>query len=213
MDHHAFDSRCAVDFRNLKLPVSRSDALGILLRAGFRVAREDIISLARSCIGKSGYKRGARLKESPGIVDCSSFTQWLYGRCGIEIPRRTIQQHGSGQSLAPGSYIRKGDLIFTAGTRNYYLDNPSRGVGHVAIATGTGTVIHAVNKCKGVKESNIEPLIYGSDKFRGIRRIVDDWDELIVLETPEDRDVRTSDDIRWIVLQNLTRGNEYIFFT
>lgn len=201
MNHHAFGNRCAVDFRGLKLPISRSDALGILLRAGFRVAREDIISLARSCIGKSGYKRGARIGEAPGTVDCSSFIQWLYGRCGIEIPRRTIQQREFGRAAAPED-VRKGDLVFATGTKNYYLDDPARGVGHVAVATGDGTVVHAVSRCKGVKESPLKVLTRES-RFRGVRRIVDDWDELIVLETPEDRDVRTSDDIRWIVLQNL----------
>jgi len=202
MNFHARNGRCAVDFRRLGLPVPGDRALEILRRLGFREETVDIVTLARERIGLTSYRRGASPNKAPNVVDCSSFTQWLFGQCGIELPRRSIQQRECGRALAVDD-IRRGDLVFTtSGYRNYYWNDPADGVGHVAIATGDDTVVHARNSAKGVTESSLDCLTE-RHRFRGARRLVEDWVSLVTLVIPADREIISSDDIRWIVLQSL----------
>jgi hypothetical protein len=201
MNFHEFNGRCAVSLKTLDLPASREEIVSTLYRLEFRIVNVDIVAQAQSCIRFSEYRRGARISEAPQVFDCSSFIQWLYGRCGIEIPRRTIQQREFGRKIEVAR-IKRGDLVFTTGTRNYYLDDPEDNVGHVAMATSDGSVIHAVNSHGGVKESPVSNLT-ASRKFRGARRIVEDWGDLMTLVPPPRWEVRTSDDVRWILLQHL----------
>lgn len=91
--------------------------------------------------------------------------------------------------------------MFVSGYRDYFISNPSEGVGHVGMATGEGTIIHAANKKSGVIEVPLADFC-GND-FRGVTRIVPDLSRLLVFETPLEREVETSDDIRWIIAQRL----------
>ncbi len=199
--YQAVGNRCAVDFEALQLPIPWSKALRLLVEGGFRPIEVDVITFARHCIGRSRYQRGARPSHAPAVVDCSSFTKWLYGQCGIWLPRRSIQQREYGEAIARGR-IAAGDLVFVSGAKNYYLENPTDGVGHVGIATGTGTVIHAANRKVGVVESPLDAFV-GVRGFRGARRYVPIDHKVLTLQTPIAREVETSDDIRWIVLQSL----------
>lgn len=201
MEYRAVGNRCAVDIGALSLPLSESRIITILLNNGFKAIDVNIISLARQCIGKSIYRRSARPSEAPGVMDCSSFMKWLYGERGIWLPRRTIQQRELGEVVV-ASKIIAGDLIFVSGKINYYLDNSLDGVGHVGIATGKGTVIHAANTKAGIIESPLEDFL-GEDKFRGIRRYIPKNRRVITLETPAEREVETADDIKWIIVQSL----------
>jgi hypothetical protein len=120
---------------------------------------------------------------------------------GIWLPRRSIQQREYGVAVDLKELVA-GDLVFCTGRLNYYDSDPSDGVGHVGMAIDSGTIIHAANSKLGVIESSVETFI-GSDKFRGARRIIPVGLPIVTLETPLERDVESSDDIKWIVLQNL----------
>ncbi len=200
----AYGNRCAISFRELRLPVSDAEALAILQKKKFHVVRADILGLARSVVGKAQYKRGSRLYEAPFYFDCSSLAGWLYGQLGIRIPRRSIQQFKFGVN-ASIQELRAGDLVFVSGHIDYYYVDKAKGVGHVGIATGEGTIIHAANRKYGVVESAVSAFI--GDKFRGVRRIIQDFGELITLETPPEREIVNSADIRWVILQNLKAGS------
>jgi hypothetical protein len=202
MQYRAVLNRCAVHVPSLNLSISPEDALRILRNKGFKVLEVDMLVLARSCIGTSVYRRGARPSEAPATVDCSSFIKWLYGQRGIWLPRRSIQQRGCGIPVSVDE-IRAGDVVFFSGWIDYYDTNPEDGVGHVGIATGEETVIHAANRDKGVVESRLHYFVEG--KFRGVRRYLPD-DTVLTLETPHERGVETSDDLRWIVVQSLGKG-------
>jgi len=199
MQYRAVGNRCAVNLRSLNLPMSDKEALAILASKGFEVLDVDLITLARQCIETSKYRRGARPSDAPLIVDCSSFVKWVYGQLGLWLPRRSIQQRELGKSI-PIHKITKGDVIFVSGWIDYYYNDPSDGVGHVGIATGEGSVIHAANKNENVMESSIDSFI-DRIKFRGARRYISR--NTITLKTPPEREVETSDDIRWIILQSL----------
>ncbi len=206
MEYRAVGNRCAIILDSLNLPISHEETLAILKKKGFGVLAVDMLSLARHCVGVSRYRRGARLYEAPSVVDCSSLVKWLYGERGIWLPRRSIQQRELGESVDLGELVL-GDIVFVSGWIDYYDQNPSDGVGHVGVATGEGSIIHAANSKINIIEGPVAEFI-GKNKFRGARRYISRGAEVITLETPPNREVEIADDIRWIVLQSLGKARE-----
>ena len=202
MKYRAVGTRCAVIIQDLKLPISDREALRILKQNGFRVIEVDLIALARNCVGQSIYNRGARPSEAPAIVDCSSFTKYLYGQRGIWLPRRSIQQREYGEIVSISDIVG-GELVFVSGWINYYYNHPSDGVGHVGIATDQKTVVHAADKTTGIVESPIDKFVE-KNRLRGIRRYIPLDRKVITLETPPRREVEITDDLRWIILQSFS---------
>lgn len=202
MMYRATGNRCAVCFEDLHLPISPEKCLVLLQKKGFATIDVDLVSLARACIGQAEYRRGARLSNAPNVFDCSSFTKWLYGQMGIWLPRRSIQQREFGV-VVPKEELCAGDLVFVSGWIDYYLCDSADGVGHMGIVTENRTVIHAANKKVNLIESSFENFI-GENNFRGIRRILPRNQKIYTLITPPEREIEWSDDIRWVILQNLS---------
>ena len=201
MEYRAVGNRCAVILDSLHLPISHEETLIILNHKGFVLVEVDIIALARQCIGISQYRRGARPSEAPLVVDCSSFIKWLYAQRGIWLPRRSIQQRELGEVVNLDELVA-GDVVFISGRIDYYHDDPANGVGHVGIATGYGTVVHAADRKVNVVESPLDKFV-GETKFRGARRYISQNVEVLTFETPLNREVEVADDIKWIILQQL----------
>ncbi len=199
MDYRAVNGRCAADIADLRLPLSEDEALALLGHLGFDLVEVDPVEIARSRVGVSTYRRGARMREAPRVFDCSGFAKWVYGACGIWLPRRSIQQRECGIAI-PVLEIEAGDVVFVSGRIDYYFDDPEDGVGHVGIATSEGTVVHAANTARGVVEDPFEDFA-PPGKLRGIRRYRAPGTRVFAI--PPDREVETSDDLRWIALQNL----------
>jgi len=200
MNIRSVENRCVVDLSAFTLPCNSAAAIATLNRLGFDTVDVNVIEIARSCIGQSIYRRGARQKEAPETVDCSSFVKWLYGMRGYWLPRRSIQQRELGTPV-PYEKIMSGDLVFTSGYIDWYDTDPSDGVGHVGIATPDATVIHAANRRSGVVESPLERFVHSG--FRGARRYFPHDREMTTLIVPPLVDVECSDDIRWILLRSL----------
>jgi cell wall-associated NlpC family hydrolase len=198
----AVGKRCGVVLQDLGLPVSDGHALEDLTRAGFKVVPVSLVELARSRIGVSTFARKAQVREAPNKVDCSSFIKWLYGQLGVWIPRRTIQQWLFGQPVELAQ-VAAGDLVFTRGLHTYYTDDYGHEVGHVGLATGQDTVVHAANSQSGVTESPMQAFCKRPG-LTGVRRVVP-LDRVVTLEVPDHREVETSDDLRWMLLSSQTR--------
>lgn len=203
MEYRAVRNRCAVNLDLLDLPISVEEALLVLIDKGFKVLEIDPILLARQCIKISTYRRGAKPSEAPIVVDCSSLIKYLYGQSGIWLPRRSIQQRELGVDV-PFDQILRGDVVFVSGWINYFNNDPSDGVGHVGIATGEGTVIHAANRKANVIESSLESFV-DKTNFRGVRRYIPKDQTVVTLQTPVNREVEMADDVRWIILQSLPK--------
>jgi len=203
MEYRAVGNRCAVILDSLRLPTSREEILTILNQKGFVLVEVNIIALARQCIGTSQYCRGAQSSEAPTIVDCSSFIKWLYAQRGIWLPRRSIQQRELGEAINLDELVA-GDVVFVSGWIDYYHDDPANGVGHVGVATGDGTVIHAADRQAHVVEIPLDKFV-NKTKLRGARRYMPKDVEVLTFETPLDREVEIADDIRWIILQSLPK--------
>jgi len=189
----AVGNKCAVDFESFHLPISTEDALRRLWDKGFRVVNVDLEAMARSCIGKSLYRRGTGFYEAPNVVDCSTFTKWVYAKAGIWLPRHSIDQKNLGK---PVDWIESGDLLFIEGAKPYW-DSEDEKIGHVGICTEDQTVIHAANSERGVVEDPISCF----EKIRAIRRIKPK--SVITLESPTNRPIEWSGEIKRILCQRL----------
>lgn len=204
--YRAVGDRCAVDLGRLLLAISEEQALAVLRELGCEVLEVDPIAIARSCIGRSTWRRGARMHEAPSVVDCSSFMKWVFGQVGIWIPRRSIQQRdcrgNGGHAVNDRDDVLPGDLVFVSGFRDHYDIDPSQGVGHVGIVTSDRAVVHAANSQLGIIESLLEEFLY-LNNFRGARRMIPDGRTVLTLQTPPEREVETEDDLRWMILQRM----------
>ena len=128
--------------------------------------QEKILEVAKSLIG-TPYKYAAKPEEIPQFLDCSSFTQEVFKKIDIEIPRSTILQAAhAGTEIPLTVELKEGDLLFFRGSKGHYNDElfPDREIyiGHVAIYAGDGKAIHASSP-KGVVEENIQSI----EKDRG----------------------------------------------
>lgn len=135
--------------------------------------REEILNLAYSFLG-TPYKYAAAPEDIPHYFDCSSFTQYLYRKIGIELPRSTILQATAGKTVDFLKDLEVGDLLFFRGTKGHYNDELFPGkeicIGHVAIWSGDGKVIHA-SSSRGVAEMKIEEVISSCGPVVLIKRI------------------------------------------
>ncbi len=198
----AVGNRCAANLAQMNLPMSIADALETISRKNIKPIEVDLIALARSCIDSTRYRLGVDRSEAPAVVDCSTFTAWLYGQRGIWLPRRTIQQRACGQPVTLAE-VAAGDLVFASGCNNYYETDPAEGVGHVGMATGQGTVIHAAGPRVGVKEVPLE-VFQSPATFRGARRYITVPQQTMTFYCP-DEPIEISDDLRWLILRQLEK--------
>lgn len=86
--------------------------------------------------------------ESPSGFDCSGYTQYIFNKIGIKLPRTAYEQSKVGTEVK-GS-LQKGDLLF-------FNTDPSRGipVTHVGVYLEHGKFIHAASKSKGIIISSL----------------------------------------------------------
>ncbi|MDA8351626.1 MAG: C40 family peptidase [Firmicutes bacterium] len=81
------------------------------------------------------YKLGAEYPES-GKFDCSSFTQYVFAKNGVKLPRTAEPQSKVGKEV-PRSQLQKGDLVFFKLKGKEHL-----GIEHVGIYAGDGKLLH-----------------------------------------------------------------------
>lgn len=104
--------------------------------------RASVISYAKQFLGNRYVWGGTSLTNG---VDCSGYTQGVFRKFGISLPRTSREQARVGTTIS-SSQAQAGDLVFY-GSGSY--------INHVAIALGNGQVIHASNARTGIKISNM----------------------------------------------------------
>lgn len=126
--------------------------------------RQKVIEVAKQYIGAK-YKFGATLADAPDYFDCSSYTQLVFRKVGIELPRVSRDQAARGTTVKS---LTKGDLLFFT---NYDLYSDGR-VSHVGIYMGDGNMIHA-STSKGVTiTANVLSNPYWSKNYLFSKRII-----------------------------------------
>ena len=104
------------------------------------------------------YRNGG---DSLDGFDCSGFTQYVFARHGIALPRETRDQYWVGDEI-PDEAIEAGDLLF--------FSTISSGPSHVAIAIGWDEFVHAPSSA-GVVRVERRSARYWSERYLGARRI------------------------------------------
>lgn len=100
-----------------------------------------IVDYAKQYVGNPYVYGGNSLTNG---VDCSGFTQQVFGDNGISLARTAADQSQGGQDVNMND-LQAGDLLF--------YDNGGY-IGHVAIYNGDGTVTHASNEQTGITISD-----------------------------------------------------------
>lgn len=100
---------------------------------------EELTTLAKKYLGGK-YVWGG---ETPKGFDCSGYTQYIFKKIGINLPRTAYEQSKTGEEVR-GS-LHKGDLLF-------FNTDHSRGipVTHVGVYLENGKFIHAAGRKKGI---------------------------------------------------------------
>jgi len=79
------NSRCIFDLRWCDaLPGGREMVRHIIFnKLGMTEIGADPVRIARKRVNRGRYVLGAKRSQAPNTVDCSSFTQWVYGQVGM----------------------------------------------------------------------------------------------------------------------------------
>ena len=120
----------------------------------------DTYALVGTALGLRGvpYRNGG---ADPGGFDCSGFTQYVFGRHGVGLPRSVREQFATGRKVRPPD-VQEGDLLFFA------IDGSD--ASHVAIAVGGDSFVHAPSSTGVVRVERLAAK-YWADRFVGARRI------------------------------------------
>jgi lipoprotein Spr len=120
-----------------------------------------IISLGNKYLGVK-YRFGAP-SGSTSAFDCSSFTQYIYGKYGVKLPRVSSTQATKGYKVAKAN-LKKGDLVFFKTTRT------GKKIGHVGVYVGNSKMLHTYG-AGGVKYSSINSS-YWKSHYVTARRVL-----------------------------------------
>jgi cell wall-associated NlpC family hydrolase len=115
--------------------------------ASVRQSSSEVVNIARSLLGIP-YVYGG---ESPSGFDCSGFTQYVFGKAGISLPRTASAQQSA---ATPVSDPKPGDLVF--------FGSPAW---HVGIYTGNGMMIDSPREGKSTSERPIFSGVSGYGRF------------------------------------------------
>ncbi len=93
--------------------------------------------------------------------DCSGFTQFVFARYGVLLPREVRDQYKAGTDVARND-LRAGDLLFFSTT--------AAGASHVAIAIDDTAFVHAPSSNGVVRVEQLAGR-YWAPRLVGIRRM------------------------------------------
>ncbi len=82
-------------------------------------------------------------------LDCSGFTQLVFGNLGIDLPRVSSQQATAGRPVASLADARPGDLVF------FDYSSGRAGIDHVGVYIGNGKMIAAPQPGESVKVQDV----------------------------------------------------------
>ncbi|RXZ81957.1 NlpC/P60 family protein [Paenibacillaceae bacterium] len=121
---------------------------------------DKIISAGKKYLGVK-YKFGAPAGVTYAF-DCSSFTQFIYKRNGISLPRTAKSQATRGHAVSKAN-LKKGDLVF-------FKVKGRSGIAHVAVYVGNNKILHTYGK-GGVTYSNLNSAHWKKNYIKA-RRVI-----------------------------------------
>ena len=124
--------------------------------------KKDVEVTAKSLLGKP-YVWGA---TGPNKFDCSGFTQKVFSKVGIKLPRNSRSQAKVGEYIDLHN-LKRGDMVFFATNKK----RPGY-ITHVGIYLSEGKFIHASSGGKRVMISSLKESNYYKHHFVLGRRII-----------------------------------------
>lgn len=123
-----------------------------------------VVNIAKSYMGRVDYEFGVR-NPSKLIFDCSSFTEFVFAKVGVDLKWGTSAQKKQGSYVSKGN-LRAGDLVFfdTKGSNNGVIN-------HVGIYMGNGQMIHNTPSSNGIAINSITSGYWSQHYVTG-RRVV-----------------------------------------
>lgn len=107
-------------------------AFGQAHSAAAATKADNILNLGKKYMGVK-YRFGAP-SGTTSSFDCSSFTQYIFGKYGIKLPRTSGAQSKKGSYVSKAN-LKKGDLVF------FSVGTPGK-VNHVAVYAGNNKILH-----------------------------------------------------------------------
>ncbi len=111
--------------------------------------RGEIVKAARNFLGVP-YLWGGTSPEAG--FDCSGLTMTVYQLSGIDLPRTSGEQFGTGEDVGKGELL-KGDLVF-------FATGQGNKCSHVGVSIGAGHFIHAPGKDKKIRIDSLSNAYY-----------------------------------------------------
>ncbi|SEM90179.1 C40 family peptidase [Paenibacillus sp. OV219] len=121
----------------------------------------NIISTGKHYLGVP-YKFGAKSGITSSF-DCSSFTQYIFKKNGITLPRSSRDQSRAGTFVSK-SNLKAGDLIFSDTNRDGIIN-------HVSLYIGNGKVLQTYRVGIGVTISTFKGSIWDKT-YKTARRVI-----------------------------------------
>ncbi|MCY9578394.1 MULTISPECIES: C40 family peptidase [Paenibacillus] len=139
-----------------------SDATVMKAEAAYSTSvANKVIQTGKKYIG-TPYVFGAKTGRTTAF-DCSSFTQYIFKKNGIKLPRSSRQQSKVGTKVSKTKLL-PGDLIFSDTNRDGVIN-------HVSVYMGNNKVIHTYKKGVGVTISNFKGSAWDKT-FVTARRVI-----------------------------------------
>jgi hypothetical protein len=113
---------------------------------GTTASESAVVSEAQKYIGVPYVWGGTDPKKG---LDCSGFTQLVYGNLGVDLPRTASQQATAGSPVASLAEARPGDLVF------FDHSSTRAGIDHVGIYVGNGKMVAAPQPGESVKLQDV----------------------------------------------------------
>ena len=114
-------------------------------------------------VGTALDLRGIRYSDGgtdPRGFDCSGFTQYVFARHGVALPRAVREQYRIGRDVRDD--LSPGDLLF--------FTTVEPGASHVAISVGGDEFVHAPSSTGVVRVERLSAR-YWARRFLGARRV------------------------------------------
>lgn len=135
------------------------------IQSASNVDTAKLVSYAKKFLGVP-YEFGAGSYEETKKFDCSSFTQYVFKKFGVDLPRLARDQDNVGQTVSREE-LQIGDLIFFTVPGRFESDAVP---GHVGIYIGSGKFIHTWGD-PGVQISQLDTG-YWHDVILHMRRVL-----------------------------------------
>lgn len=144
-------------------PIDDSESIPAALK---NINMNALIRTARRYLGVP-YKFGARPYPTSRRFDCSSYSQYVFGKYGIKLHRISRNQAKQGVYVSRKK-LRKGDLLFFSVPGRF---KSNKVVGHIGIYIGNGRIINTYSNKRGGVHIAYVNKGYWAKKFLAARRV------------------------------------------